>query len=169
MLLAGLLIMLESGRPIFFHQDRLGKGRVPFRLYKFRSMRQDAESAGPQWATKNDDRTTRVGRMIRRTRIDELPQLFCVLTGTMSLIGPRPIREYFADQLAAIDPRYDLRFLERPGLTGWSQIIGPYGVDIEEQLEKLEMDLYFYSQRSIWDNLYVVLRTVKIVLSWAGH
>src|SRR6185369_4323463 len=123
MVVAAIAILLEDGRPIFYRQTRVGIDRVPFRLTKFRSMRKDAESSGKaQWATAGDDRVTRVGRILRKTRIDELPQLLNVLRGEMSIVGPRPERPEFVDQLAVKIPYYQERLAVKPGLTGWAQL-----------------------------------------------
>lgn len=139
--LLAVMIRIDSAGPAVFAQERLGRGRVPFTLLKFRTMIVDAEKdSGAVWASRNDPRITRLGRFLRRSRLDELPQLINVLRGDMSMIGPRPIRAHFANKLAAIEPRYDRRFLVRPGLTGYAQLYAPYGSNVEEQLQKIPFD-----------------------------
>ncbi len=167
--LAAIAIVLESGGPLFYSQERVGLGGRIFRVWKFRSMRPDAETAGkPQWAAKNDSRVTRVGRLIRMTRIDELPQLFNVLRGEMSFVGPRPERPFFVEQLRAQLPHYDLRHFAKPGLTGWSQVKYPYGASIEDALAKLRYDLYYVKNRSMLLDIVVICATVHTILFAKG-
>lgn len=157
LVLIALAIRIESHGAAIFTQERLGRGRVPFTLYKFRSMVNDAErDTGQVWATRNDARITRVGMILRRTRLDELPQLFNVLRGDMSMVGPRPIREHFANQLAALEPIYDRRFLVRPGLTGYAQLYAPYGSNVQEQLAKVPFDQR-YANEGLTLRAYVAL------------
>ena len=163
-------IWLESGRPIFFRQGRLGRGGAPFDLIKFRTMVQDAEADGPpQWASRQDPRVTLVGRFLRRTRLDELPNFVNVLRGEMSLVGPRPERPEFVAQLEREIPFYRTRLLIRPGLTGWAQVNHPYGDSVRGALEKLEYDLYYVKHRSLFFDLWIVVRTVGTVLALRGR
>ena len=169
MLITALCIYLESGAPVLFRQERVGKDGRNFNLYKFRSMRQDAESGGtPQWAKANDDRTTRVGRFIRKVRIDELPQVFNVLRGDMSFVGPRPERPFFVDQLAKQIPYYSLRHSAKPGITGWAQVRYPYGATVDDAIEKLQYDLYYVKNHSLFLDLMILISTVEVVLWGKG-
>ena len=169
MLCAAVAVRLESEGPALFVQERLGQGRVPFRCIKFRTMRHDAErSSGPVRSHANDRRVTRVGRFLRRSRIDELPQLFNVINGDMSLVGPRPIRKCFADELAARTPFYDVRFLEKPGITGWAQIKYHYATSPEEEIEKLPFDFFYIQRRSFWLDLRILVETMWAVLGMKG-
>ena len=171
MLLVALAIRLESGpcAPILYSQERVGeRGRV-FRLYKFRSMCVDAESSGiAQWARQNDQRVTRVGRVIRKLRLDELPQLWNVLCGSMSLIGPRPERPQFVDELSRTIPYYSLRHCVKPGITGWAQLRYPYGASAEDAAEKLTFDLFYVKNQSLRFDALIFLQTVEIVLFGRG-
>lgn len=169
MLLVAGAILVDSGRPVLFKQERVGRrGRI-FTLLKFRSMRNGAEAPGEaRWAAANDGRTTRVGRIIRRARLDELPQLFNVLRGDMSLVGPRPEREPFARELERLCPLYRHRLAVRPGLTGWAQIRAPYAASLEESLEKLEYDLYYIKNLSLWLDLSILASTARTVLLGRG-
>ena len=163
-------IWLDSGRPIFFRQGRLGRGGAPFDLIKFRTMVQDAEADGPpRWASRQDPRVTLVGRFLRRTRLDELPNLVNVLRGEMSLVGPRPERPEFVAQLEREVPFYRTRLLVRPGLTGWAQVNHPYGDSVRGAIEKLEYDLYYVKHRSLFFDLWIVVRTVGTVLALRGR
>jgi lipopolysaccharide/colanic/teichoic acid biosynthesis glycosyltransferase len=154
---------------VLFRQERVGKDGRNFNLYKFRSMRQDAESGGtPQWAKANDDRTTRVGRFIRKVRIDELPQVFNVLRGDMSFVGPRPERPFFVDQLAQQIPYYSLRHSAKPGITGWAQVRYPYGATVDDAIEKLQYDLYYVKNHSLFLDLMILISTVEVVLWGKG-
>jgi sugar transferase (PEP-CTERM system associated) len=168
MLLSALIIKMESPGPVFYSQERIGKKIVPFMVYKFRSMRQDAERDGAVWALENDDRVTRFGRFIRKFRIDELPQLWNVLKGDMSLVGPRPERPVFVEKLAETIPFYQIRHDIQPGITGWAQVCYPYGASQEDALRKLEYDLYYMKNLSIPMDLLVVFMTVKTVLFKKG-
>ena len=132
-------------------------------------MRTDAESAGAQWAQKNDSRITRIGKFIRKTRIDELPQLWNVLKGDMSFIGPRPERPEFDEQLAKQIPHYELRNLLKPGLSGWAQVCYPYGASVEDSLKKLQYDLYYIKNYSLALDLSIVFRTIRVVLGFKGQ
>jgi len=169
MLVTALCIYLESGFPVFYRQERIGQGGRAFTLLKFRSMRLDAESGGtPHWAKADDDRTTRVGRFIRKYRIDELPQIFNVLSGEMSLVGPRPERPFFVDQLSKQIPFYALRHSVKPGITGWAQVRYPYGASIDDAIEKLQYDLYYVKNHSLFLDLMVLISTVEVVLWGKG-
>ncbi|TAA46806.1 TIGR03013 family XrtA/PEP-CTERM system glycosyltransferase [Corallincola spongiicola] len=169
MLGTALAIWLEDGRrggSILYRQERIGLGGNPFNIIKFRSMRSDAESNGAQWAKKNDDRVTRVGEVIRKYRLDELPQLFNVLKGEMGFVGPRPERPEFVDQLAEKLPYYSERHTVKPGLTGWAQLCYPYGASEEDALEKLKYDLYYVKHRSFLLDIFI--QTVEVVLFKKG-
>lgn len=169
MLVIGLGIRLDSRGPALFIQERLGHHRHPFRFYKFRSMMVDAEAAtGAVWAAEDDPRVTRFGRFLRKSRLDELPQLFNVVVGDLSLVGPRPIREHFRALLAKDIPFYDLRFMVKPGVTGWSQVMGSYPRTVEEQFVKFKQDLFYMHNNSIALDLYVIFRTVRVMFSTIG-
>lgn len=173
MLITALLIYLEDGRKnsvsIFYRQLRVGIDGNPFYILKFRSMRPDAEKNGAQWASANDNRVTRVGQVIRKYRIDELPQLFNVLKGEMGFVGPRPERPEFVVQLAKDIPYYNNRHNVKPGLTGWAQLKYPYGSSAEDAQEKLKFDLYYIKHRSLMLDLVILIRTVEIVLFGRGR
>jgi exopolysaccharide biosynthesis polyprenyl glycosylphosphotransferase len=168
-LLTACLIKLESPGPIFYHQERVGRyGRV-FSILKFRSMRVDAETDGePRWATEQDPRITRVGAIIRKLRIDELPQLINVLRGDMSFVGPRPERPLFVEQLSKDIPYYAERHWIRPGITGWAQVNYPYGASLEEARHKLSYDLYYLKNVSIFLDFLILLQTLPVVLFRTG-
>lgn len=162
-------IRLDSPGPIFFGQERLGRLRVPFSCLKFRTMRHDAErSTGPVWALPDDPRITRVGRFLRRSRLDELPQLMNVVRGEMSIVGARPIRRHFADQLAAQVPFYDIRFLQKPGLTGWAQIKHGYSSTFAEQVEKFYHDYYYIRNYSLWLDFHIIMMTGGEIIRMKG-
>ncbi len=169
MLVTAVLIVLESGGPIFYMQERVGLNGRLFNVIKFRSMRTDAEKDGkPRWASAVDDRATKVGRVIRKLRIDELPQLFCVLGGAMSLVGPRPERPYFVDQLTQQIPYFAVRQSVKPGVTGWAQVRYHYGATVEDASEKLQYDLYYVKNHSLFLDLVVLFETVGVVLMGKG-
>ncbi|MEZ5659043.1 MAG: TIGR03013 family PEP-CTERM/XrtA system glycosyltransferase [Burkholderiaceae bacterium] len=168
MALTALLIMIEDGRPVLFIQERCGQGGQPFRIYKFRSMRRKPVGAGPSWAAQDQDRITRVGRIIRKIRVDELPQLFNVLLGNMSFVGPRPEQPYFVDKLAESIPFYELRHNVKPGITGWAQVSLPYAASVEESREKLEYDLYYVKNHSVVFDLIILFETVQVILLRKG-
>lgn len=169
MLFTSLLIKLDSPGPVLFRQERVGEGGRVFTLLKFRSMKVDAESdTGPKWATLNDERITRVGRFIRKLRIDELPQIINVLRGEMSFVGPRPERPYFVAQLKKKVPYYSLRHTVKPGITGWAQIKYSYGASVKDAMEKLQYDLYYIKNMSLLFDLTIVLDTIKIVTLGKG-
>ena len=162
---AGIAVMLDSRGPVFYRQPRVGLFGEPYDIYKIRSMRTDAEAAGKAvWASENDPRVTRVGRIIRKLRIDELPQLWCVLKGEMSFVGPRPERPSFVDELEQKMPYYAERHMVKPGLTGWAQINYPYGASVEDARVKLEYDLYYAKNYSPFLDLLILLQTVRVVL-----
>ena len=164
-----LLIKLDSRGPVFFSQERVGENRKAYRVHKFRSMIADAEKlSGPVWAKGDDERITRVGKWIRKLRIDELPQLWNVLKGNMSFVGPRPEREFFVKQLEKTIPFYGERFTVKPGITGWAQVSYGYGASVEDAIEKLNYDLFYIKNMSTFMDLMIVLRTVKIVLFGKG-
>ncbi|MBK1988477.1 sugar transferase [Sphaerospermopsis aphanizomenoides BCCUSP55] len=169
MLLVILAIKLDSPGPVFYSQLRTGLYGKPFRVYKFRSMHQDAEKRGVQWADKHDPRVTRVGRWLRLLRIDELPQIWNVLRGEMSLIGPRPERPEFDAKLKEAIPYYELRYLVKPGITGWAQVLYPYGASIEDAYEKLAYDLYYIKNYSIWLDLAIAFKTIRVVFLGQGR
>ncbi len=167
--LTAVAIKLDSAGPVFFYQERVGQDEQPFILYKFRSMSQDAEAtSGPSWAEKNDPRVTRVGKLIRRLRIDEIPQMLNVLRGEMSFVGPRPERAFFVDGLKKKNPFYHLRFSVKPGITGWAQISYKYGACVEDAVEKLQYDLYYLKHMSPIFDLQILFETVKVVLLARG-
>ena len=169
MLVVAGLIKIDSPGPIMYRQERVGLRGRAFILYKFRSMRQDAEGSGtPQWASESDPRITRVGRLIRYTRIDELPQLANVIRGDMSIIGPRPERPYFVDKLSEAIPVYSLRHFVKPGITGWAQVNASYGASVEDSRVKLMYDLYYIKHRGLLLDLSILLRTLKVVLFQQG-
>ncbi len=160
-----IAIKLESRGPIFYRQERVGLGGRPFVLIKFRSMHEEAEESGsPQWAQKRDPRVTRVGAIIRKTRIDEIPQALNVLKGDMSFVGPRPERPHFVKMLASQLPYYQERHSVKPGITGWAQLNYPYGASLEDAREKLQYDLFYIKYFSIVFDLSIVLQTVRVVM-----
>ncbi|MDB4929339.1 MAG: exopolysaccharide biosynthesis polyprenyl glycosylphosphotransferase [Myxococcaceae bacterium] len=167
-ILAYVGIKLTMPGPALYSQERVGKDEVPYTIYKFRSMRMDAEKDGPRWATQNDDRVTPFGRFLRRTRIDELPQLWNVLRGDMSLVGPRPERAVFVSQLSREVPYYSLRFQIRPGLTGWAQVNYRYGASVDDTRVKLSYDLFYIQGRSLSLFAVTLLKTVQTVLFKPG-
>ena len=167
-LLTALLVFLDDGRPVFFKQVRVGLDNKEFTLYKFRSMRKDAEKDGAQWAKANDSRVTRIGNFIRNTRLDELPQIYNVLRGDMSFVGPRPERPEFIVDLADQIEYYNERHRIKPGLMGWAQLKYPYGASVEDARNKLKYDLYYAKNHSLLLDLVIVLQTVEIVLLGKG-
>jgi len=168
MLLTAIIIKLESPGPIFYSQERVGRRGESFWVIKFRSMCQDAEKHGAVWAQKNDCRVTKFGSLIRKLRIDEIPQLVNVLKGEMSLVGPRPERPVFVNELVKKIPYYALRHNIKPGVTGWAQVCYPYGASEEDALRKLEYDLYYLKNLSLVMDLWIVFQTVKTVLFQKG-
>jgi sugar transferase (PEP-CTERM system associated) len=168
MLLTALAVRLESPGPVLYRQERVGENGRIFTLCKFRSMRTDAENGTPVWAKEKDDRVTRVGRVFRITRLDELPQLWYVLRGDMSFVGPRPERPFFVEQLAAVIPFYMERHAVKPGVTGWAQVKYQYGSSVEDAMEKLRYDLYYIKHLSVIFDLTIVVDTVKVIISGKG-
>ena len=163
-----ILIKIESPGPVLYRQERVGKNGHLFTLMKFRSMRVDAEKEGPQWASTSDDRATRVGRVIRKIRVDEIPQFWNILRGEMSFVGPRPERPHFVSQLAQEIPYYEQRHLIAPGLTGWAQIKYPYGASVEDARQKLQYDLYYIKNQSLVLDAIILFETIKIILFGRG-
>jgi sugar transferase (PEP-CTERM system associated) len=167
-LMISILIKIDSRGPIFYRQERVGENGKLFKLLKFRSMLENAEANGPVWAETNDKRITRVGRWIRKWRLDEIPQMFNVLKGDMSFVGPRPERPYFVETLRREIRYYDRRFSVKPGITGWAQIKYQYGASKEDALEKLKYDLYYIKNLSPLFDLLIIFETIKVVLFGKG-
>ena len=165
MIVFGILIKVEDNGPITYKQERLGKGGKKFYIYKLRSMRTDAEKFGAQWAEKDDPRITKVGKFIRKTRIDEIPQLFNILKGDMSIIGPRPERPSFTEEFNQEIPGFINRLAVKPGLTGWAQVNGGYEITPRE---KLIEDIYYIENRSVLLDLKILFKTIKVVLTGDG-
>ena len=168
LLASALLIKISDGGPVFYTQVRTGLYGNPFKIWKLRSMRIDAELQGAQWSSRSDSRITRVGSILRRTRLDELPQLWCVLTGSMSLIGPRPERPEFDQFLSRKIPNYELRHLIRPGLSGWAQVNYPYGASVEDSANKLSYDLFYLKNFSFMLDLLILFKTIRLVFNARG-
>jgi exopolysaccharide biosynthesis polyprenyl glycosylphosphotransferase len=168
MLLLALVIRLDSPGPILYRQERVGLGGKPFTLLKFRSMRANAEALGPTWAAQRDPRVTRIGSFMRRTRMDELPQLINVLRGEMGFIGPRPERPFFVEQLAQSIPFYRDRARVKPGLTGWAQVNYPYGASVADAKAKLSYDMYYLKNRSPMLDILILFSTVRVILLREG-
>jgi sugar transferase (PEP-CTERM system associated) len=167
--LLALAVKLDSRGPIFFRQVRVGEREKRFVLYKFRTMREDAETTtGAIWAQSNDPRITRVGRFLRTTRLDEIPQLYNVLRGDMSFIGPRPERPEFIEMLSKIIPYYTERHFVKPGISGWAQVRYPYGASVEDAIEKLRYDLYYIKNISLVLDIVIIIETVKVMLFGKG-
>ena len=173
MLATAIIIYLDDGRrtgvSVLYKQERVGLNGQLFKILKFRSMRPDAEKDGAKWASKNDDRVTRIGHFIRKYRIDELPQLLNVFKGEMSFIGPRPERPQFVEQLVREVPYYNQRHNVKPGLAGWAQLNYPYGASVEDSMEKLKFDLYYVKHQSLLLDILILIRTVEIVLFGKGR
>lgn len=168
MCVVALLVRLESTGPVLYRQERVGLHGIVFTLFKFRSMRSDAEANGPRWAQMKDPRVTRLGSFMRKTRIDELPQLLNILRGEMSFIGPRPERPHFVEQLEKVIPCYRERCRVKPGLTGWAQVNYPYGASVEDARAKLSFDLYYVKNRSFFLDMLILLSTVRVILLQEG-
>lgn len=169
LVLTAIAIRLDSAGPVLYRQERVGQAGRTFSLLKFRSMRPDAEAGGaPRWASRHDDRVTRVGRFIRLTRIDEIPQVINVLRGDMSLVGPRPERPVFVERLGQLIPHYHDRASVRPGITGWAQVNYPYGASVEDARMKLAYDLYYIRRRSLFLDLLILVATVRVILFQEG-
>ncbi|MAF63681.1 MULTISPECIES: TIGR03013 family XrtA/PEP-CTERM system glycosyltransferase [Alteromonas] len=173
MLATAIIIYLDDGRrtgvSVFYKQERVGLNGQLFKIIKFRSMRPDAEKDGAKWASKNDDRVTRIGHFIRKYRVDELPQLLNVFKGEMSFIGPRPERPEFVEQLVREVPYYNQRHNVKPGLAGWAQLNYPYGASVEDSMEKLKFDLYYVKHQSLLLDILILIRTVEVVLFGKGR
>ena len=170
LLLIAIGIKVDSPGPAVFKQERIGLRGARFTLYKFRSMNQDAESkSGPAWAAQFDDRVTRFGKLLRKFRLDEIPQAFNVLRGDMSFAGPRPERQYFVNMLQERIPYYGLRHYVKPGITGWAQVGYPYGASVEDAIEKLQYDLYYIKHMSFRQDMLVLLKTFRVVLFGRGR
>jgi len=168
-IITAILIKIDSRGPIFYKQERMGKSGHVFNVIKFRSMKTDAEADGkPIWAATNDERTTRVGKIIRKLRIDEIPQFWNIIKGEMNFVGPRPERPHFVKQLATEIPYYEHRHLVAPGLTGWAQIKYPYGASVADAIQKLQYDLYYIKNQSLTLDMVIVFDTVKTVLFGKG-
>lgn len=169
MIIAAIIIKLESKGPVIYSQERIGENNKPFKIYKFRSMRSDSEKDGPAWAKEKDNRVTKFGNIMRKTRIDELPQLYNVIVGEMSFVGPRPERQFFIDTLEKEIPYYNLRHIVKPGLTGWAQVKYPYGASVEDAYRKLQYDLYYIKRYSLSFDILIILDTIKIVIFGKGR
>lgn len=169
MLISALIVRIESPGPVIYSQARVGENNKEFMVHKFRSMRNDAEKDGAKWAMKNDPRVTKFGNIMRKTRIDELPQLWNVIKGEMSFIGPRPERMVFIKDLEKVIPYYNLRHLVKPGLTGWAQVMYPYGASVEDAERKLEYDLYYIKHHSISLDIAIMFMTLKTVVFGKGR
>jgi len=163
-----LAVRLSSPGPILFRQTRVGRRGRPFTIFKFRTMAQNAEAKGAVWAAKNDPRVTSLGRFMRKTRLDEIPQLWNVLHGDMAFVGPRPERPEFVQWLTNEIPYYELRHIIRPGITGWAQVRYQYGASLEETKQKLEYDLYYVKHLSLGLDLLIMFETIKTVVLRRG-
>lgn len=163
------IMLLTQGAPIFFTQERVGLHNKNFRVYKLRTMINSAEKDGPQWATAKDCRVTLIGKLLRKTRLDEIPQVINILKGEMSLIGPRPERPEFIKAILTKDiPFYNLRHLVKPGITGWAQVTFRYGSSVQDSLEKLQFDLFYIKNKSIWLEVVIALKTIRTIISGTG-
>jgi exopolysaccharide biosynthesis polyprenyl glycosylphosphotransferase len=170
MAIIAALIKLDTPGPAIFSQERVGLRGKKFTVYKFRSMRQDAEKqTGPTWARENDERITAIGAFLRKCRLDELPQFYNVLRGDMSFIGPRPERQYFVDLLKEKIQYYDLRHYVKPGITGWAQVMYPYGASVEDSHQKLQYDLYYAKNAAVGLDFLILFKTIKVVLLGKGR
>ena len=170
MAIIAALIKLDSPGPAIFSQERVGLGGKKFTVHKFRSMRQDAETqTGPTWASENDERVTAIGAFLRKCRLDEFPQFYNVLKGEMSFVGPRPERPYFVDMLKQKIQYYDLRHYAKPGITGWAQVMYPYGASVEDAYHKLQYDLYYAKNASLGFDLLTLFKTIKVVFTGKGR
>ena len=165
-LISAFLIWLEDRGPIFYKQKRVGLNGKIFNIYKFRSMLVEAESEGVKWAIKNDPRTTKIGRLLRNTRFDEIPQLLTVLRGEMSLIGPRPERPEIEKMLKKNIAHYNLKYLAKPGLSGWAQVNYPYGSSLNDSRNKLAYDIFYIKNKSIFLDLIIFIKTIRVVINF---
>ena len=168
MIIIALLVRLTSRGPILYRQTRVGQNGKPFTLYKFRTMRRDAEASGPQWATFPDARATRIGRVLRYSHLDEFPQLWNILRGQLAFVGPRPERPEFAEKLKKEIPYYSIRTIIKPGLTGWAQINYRYGEGTEDVREKLAYDIFYLKNRSFVLDCLIILRTIRRIFARAA-
>lgn len=168
LLILALLIRLDSKGAVIYSQERIGRGGKPFTIYKFRTMQNDAEDGLPQLAARDDRRITNVGKVLRRYHLDELPQLWNVLKGEMSLVGPRPERRYYIDQIMAQAPEYAQLLSIRPGLSSWGMIRYGYASDIRQMIERMHYDLKYVANQSLWFDLKIILYTIKNVLTGQG-
>jgi len=168
LLITTIIIKLESPGPVVFKQFRIGKNMKKFKIYKFRSMRVHDSNKYSKYTLNNDERVTRFGKFIRKTRIDELPQLFCVLKGTMSFVGPRPEWDELVEEYEKKIPYYNLRHLIKPGITGWAQVMYPYGECVEDAKRKLEYDLYYLKHQDLILDVLTIMKTAKIVIFGKG-
>lgn len=168
MLIAAILIKLDSPGPVLYRQRRIGFGGRQFYMLKFRSMVVDAEKNGAQWAAKDDGRVTRIGRLMRKTRFDEIPQAFNIIRGEMSFVGPRPERPEFVKLLETEIPNYHLRHVVRPGLTGWAQVKYVYGASVEDARIKLQYDLHYIKHFSLWRDCQIMAMTIRVALFGVG-
>jgi len=166
---AAMAIKLTSRGNVFYKQKRLGKNGKIFEIIKFRSMAKDAEKDGAKWAQIRDKRVTAVGKFLRKTRLDELPQILSVLKGDLSFIGPRPERPEFVDELSQKIPHYSMRHIVKPGLSGWAQINFPYGSSVNDSMQKLQYDLYYVKNRSLILEAIIILKTIMTVLKIEGR
>ena len=169
MIISAIIVKLESPGPIIYSQARIGENQKEFYVHKFRSMRNDAEKNGAKWAVENDPRVTKYGNFMRKTRIDELPQIWNVLKGEMSFIGPRPERQVFITEIEKVVPYYNLRHSIKPGLTGWAQVMYPYGASIEDAKRKLEYDLYYIKHQDFLLDIIIMFKTARIVIFGKGR
>ena len=169
-LLIAVAVKLGSRGKVLFRQERLGIRKHPFICYKFRTMKMEAEKeTGPKWSSEDDPRITRVGKILRKTHLDELPQLWNILKGDMSFVGNRPIRKYFSDHLVKMIPYYDLRFLVKPGLTGWAQVNYGYSGSQEGQFEKFQFELFYIKKMSLFIDLFIIFKTIKTMFQRRGE
>ena len=168
LLIASILIYCEDGENIIYKQERVGINQQIFTIYKLRTMKLNSETGTPKWASKRDNRVTNIGKLLRKCRIDELPQLICVIKGEMSLIGPRPERAEIDKKLTPFIPYYDYRYLIRPGLSGWAQVNYPYGASLEDSKKKLSFDLFYLKNFSIWFDFLILFKTIRLVILRKG-
>jgi sugar transferase (PEP-CTERM system associated) len=165
-IIVAALVKLTSRGPLLYRQERVGWGGATFQLLKFRTMQTDAEArSGPVWAAENDSRVTRIGRYLRRFRIDEIPQMWNVLKGEMSFVGPRPERPFFVKQLAGVLPYYNQRHVVKPGITGWAQVRYPYGASVEDAREKLQLDLYYIKHTNLGFDVKILVTTIRVLFT----
>ena len=167
-LISSLLIFIEDRNSILYKQYRVGLNQKIFKIYKLRTMKLNAEKNGPQWSKKNDKRITKIGKLLRNFRIDELPQLICVLKGEMSLIGPRPERYEIDKKLINFIPHYKLRYSIKPGLSGWAQVNYPYGASLNDSEKKFSYDLFYLRNFSLWLDFLILLKTIKLIILKRG-